>query len=452
MFSMYKHFRWVPVALLLILASPLGRAQEAGNVPAVDSLDARVAAAITAVREDPPVHLRPEPWTVSIEELVLELQPLRKDQIDERVQAWLEILQQQIRERIRMDIALRRAQDPAETERLAAMSTRQQAVVQAITDRVNAVLLSFQKRGGDASEYLAYLNHATGQPINYTDPEILTVQVRSWLVDPQGGIGMGVKTAQFFLILAAFWVVSRLVSAVLKRAVSGGVKPAKMLQTFVVDGSRRVLMLAGLVVALGVFGVNMGPVLAIIGALGLVVGLALQGTLSNFASGILILLYRPFDTDDVVSVAGVVGKVENMNLFSTRILTFDNQVMLVPNNSIWGNVITNITALETRRVDLMIGVSYGDDLEKATRIITETVQSHPLVLPSPAPMIKVHELGDSSVNFIVRPWAKTSDYWDVYWDLTKNIKLAFDAQGITIPFPQRELHVANAKALPGVNA
>jgi small conductance mechanosensitive channel len=198
------------------------------------------------------------------------------------------------------------------------------------------------------------------------------------------------------------------------------------------------------VVAASAVGVDTGPLLAMIGATGLVIGLALQGTLSNFASGILILLTRPFDVGDVVDAGGVFGKVEAMNLVSTTILTFDNQLMLVPNNQIWNSVITNVTGKDTRRVDLTFGIAYTSEIAKATDILEELLSTHPKTLDDPAPVVRVHELADSSVNLIARPWVRTADYWDVYWDLMRQVKERFDEEGVNIPFPQRDLHIPGA--------
>ena len=204
---------------------------------------------------------------------------------------------------------------------------------------------------------------------------------------------------------------------------------------------QRVTVLVGLVVGVSMLGVNIGPLLAMIGAAGLVIGLALQGTLSNFASGILILMNRPYDVGHVINAGGVLGKVEAMNLVSTSILTFDNQLMLVPNNQIWNGVITNVTGKPTRRVDLTFGIGYSDDAEKAMRIIGEVIAAHPKVHADPAPVIRVHELADNSVNMIARPWAATSDYWEVHWDVIAGVKARFDEEGINIPFPQRDVHI-----------
>ncbi|MEO0974532.1 MAG: mechanosensitive ion channel family protein, partial [Pseudomonadota bacterium] len=232
--------------------------------------------------------------------------------------------------------------------------------------------------------------------------------------------------------------IGALIAAALRRLP----KTSSLLHDFLVGGSRRVMMVIGLLVAAASVGIPIAPLAAAIGAAGLVIGLALQGTLSNFASGILILIYRPFDVGDVINAGGVFGKVDAMTLVSTRILTFDNQVNLVPNNSIWNGVITNATALDTRRVDMVFGIGYGDNVDHAQRIIEEVVKEHPMVLMTPAPTIRMNELADNSVNFIVRPWARTTQYWDVYWDVTKRVKERFDAEGINIPYPQRDLHLA----------
>ena len=193
-------------------------------------------------------------------------------------------------------------------------------------------------------------------------------------------------------------------------------------------------------------GIDVGPFVAAIGAVGFIVAFALQGTLSNFAAGLMILLYRPYDVGQVVTVAGVTGKVSAMSLVSTTLLTPDNQIVTVPNGSIWGGIITNITGNPTRRVDMVFGISYGDDIGKAMAILDEVVKAHELVLADPAPVIQLDQLADSSVNFVVRPWSKTSDYWTVKWDLTRAVKERFDREGISIPFPQRDVHLFPAEA------
>ena len=181
--------------------------------------------------------------------------------------------------------------------------------------------------------------------------------------------------------------------------------------------------------------------MAIIGAAGFVVAFALQSTLSNFASGIMIMLYRPFDVNDFIEVAGIMGKVKSMTLVSTTIMTPDNKLMIVPNNSIWGDVIVNAHYSAERRIDMVFGIGYDDNIEQAIQVMKQVLADHPLVLDDPQPVIQVSELADSSVNFICRPWVKTTDYWTVYWDITRTVKEQFDIAGISIPFPQRDIHL-----------
>ena len=172
-----------------------------------------------------------------------------------------------------------------------------------------------------------------------------------------------------------------------------------------------------------------------------VIGFALQDTLGNFASGMMILLYRPFDVGDVVEIGGVFGTVKAMNMVNTTMLTIDNQTLILPNTKIWQEVIKNVTAQSKRRIDLVFGISYSDDISKAEKILSDILEEHDLILDNPEPIVRLHELADSSVNFIVRPWVKTDDYWDVYWDVTREVKLRFDREGVSIPFPQQDVHI-----------
>ncbi len=205
------------------------------------------------------------------------------------------------------------------------------------------------------------------------------------------------------------------------------------------------LLIMVIIAAAGQLGINTTSFLTIIGAAGLAVGLALKDSLSNFASGVMLILFHPFRQGDVITTAGATGKVTSIAIFSTTLTTPDNQRVIIPNSAITGNTITNITANPTRRVDLVVGIGYDDDISKVKQILTDLVQSDARVLKDPAPAIAVTELGDSSVNLAVRPWVNTGDYWGVLCDLTEKIKITFDQEGISIPFPQRELHVVHEK-------
>jgi small conductance mechanosensitive channel len=196
--------------------------------------------------------------------------------------------------------------------------------------------------------------------------------------------------------------------------------------------------------ALAHLGVQTTSFIAVIGAAGLAVGLALQGSLANFAAGVLMLIFRPFKVDDFIEGAGVSGVVEEINIFTTHLRTLDNKTVIIPNAKITGDNITNYTRKEKRRVDLVVGVSYKDDIGNVKRVISDVLGGDARVLKDPAPTVAVLELGESSVNFAVRPWVSTADYWNVYFDTTENLKKRFDAEGIHIPFPQRDVHIHQA--------
>ncbi|MDH3994869.1 MAG: mechanosensitive ion channel family protein [Gammaproteobacteria bacterium] len=246
----------------------------------------------------------------------------------------------------------------------------------------------------------------------------------------------------FILVLLAFRALSRLT----RRAVSAacdrpGVDISSLLKDILASVSGGTVMVIGVLMALSQVGISLGPMLAGLGVAGFVVGFALQDSLSNFAAGGMILIYRPYDVDDFVEIAGAAGLVKKMSLVSTTIATFDNQTLVVPNSKIWGDVIKNVTAQKVRRVDLEFGIGYSDDVEHAERVLEDILDKNEMVLKKPEPMIKLHALADSSVNFAVRPWVKTDDYWDVYWDITREVKMRFDREGISIPFPQRDVHM-----------
>lgn len=201
------------------------------------------------------------------------------------------------------------------------------------------------------------------------------------------------------------------------------------------------LMAAVIVAVAGQLGINTASFLTIIGAAGLAVGLALKDSLANFASGVLLILFRPFKVGDFVEIAGESGSVQEITIFNTILHTPDNKLKIIPNGKISNDTITNVNANPTRRVDLVIGISYDDDIKAAHQLLKEIVAGVDRVLAEPETTIAVSELADSSVNFVVRPWVNTEDYWDVRFDLTEKIKLRFDEAGISIPYPQQDVHL-----------
>ncbi len=195
------------------------------------------------------------------------------------------------------------------------------------------------------------------------------------------------------------------------------------------------------IAAVGALGVNTTSFVAVLGAAGLAVGLALQGSLGNFASGVMIILFRPFKAGDFVEVAGVAGVVLEVQVFATTMKTGDNKKIIVPNGSIMGGNITNYSAHDTRRVDLVFGCGYDDDIRAAKKLLVDICNEDDRILKDPATVVAVSELADSSVNFVVRPWVKSADYWDVYWHLHEEVKVRFDAAGLNIPYPQQDVHM-----------
>jgi len=200
------------------------------------------------------------------------------------------------------------------------------------------------------------------------------------------------------------------------------------------------LLLMVIIAALNQLGVNTTSFVAVFGAATLAIGLALQGSFSNIGAAVLIILFRPFKVGDVIETAGVTGEVTDINLFSTIITPIDKRTVIVPNSSIIGGNITNFSNRETRRVDHVFGIGYDDDLKLAKETLLEIVKSDKRVLQEPAPFVAVSELADSSVNFVVRAWTSTDDYWDVYFDMLENVKITFDEKGISIPYPQMDIH------------
>ena len=205
------------------------------------------------------------------------------------------------------------------------------------------------------------------------------------------------------------------------------------------------LLIAVIIAALNQLGINTTSLLTVLGAAGLAIGLALKDSLSNFSSGVMLILFRPFKLGDFVKAGGVSGTVKEITIFNTEMATPDNQKVIVPNSAIMGNVITNVTANSTRRIDLVMGIAYGDSILKAKEVLQRILSEESRLLKDPAPTIAVSELADSSVNIVVRPWVKTEDYWTVRFELTEKMKLEFDAEGLNIPFPQRDVHLYNVE-------
>ena len=256
------------------------------------------------------------------------------------------------------------------------------------------------------------------------------------------GVDFGINLVTAIVIFfVGKWVVNLVVNGLLKAMQKGELDIT--LRRFIGNLARILLMLFVIIAAINQLGVQTASLIALLGAAGLAVGLALQGSLSNFAAGVLIVLFRPYKVGDWIEGGGIAGAVEEVQILTTVLKTGDNKRVIVPNSQIMGTTITNYSANETRRVDLVVGVSYSDDLDKVRKELEDLVDADERILKDPAVTIAVSELADSSVNFVVRPWVKTADYWAVYFDLTERVKKRFDEVGISIPFPQRDVYIHN---------
>lgn len=245
------------------------------------------------------------------------------------------------------------------------------------------------------------------------------------------------------LISLTIFIIGQLIAKIISR-VLGKVLNHTKLDTILVDFIQSLvqalLLVFVIVAALDQLGVNTNSVIAVLGAAGLAIGLALQGSLQNFAAGFMLLIFRPFKAGDFVEAAGAAGIIEKVGIFSTTMHTGDNKQVIIPNGTIYSSNIINYSARGTRRIDMVFSIGYSDDIRKARDVMAAIIKADERVLTDPEPLIAVGELGASSVNFFVRPWVRTDDYWDVKFALTEKIKIAFDENGISIPFPQMDIH------------
>jgi small conductance mechanosensitive channel len=270
--------------------------------------------------------------------------------------------------------------------------------------------------------------------IDYTNPEQLVV-----LVQEQGtDIGMTILAAVLIFFIGR-WLAHLVVN--IARQALARTDMEDTLERFLCNILNAFLMTVVIIATIGALGVETTSLLAVLGAAGLAVGLALQGSLSNFASGVLIVAFRPYKVGDFIEAAGVSGSVEEVQIFTTVLQTSDNKQVIVPNSQIMNGIITNYSAHDTRRVDLVVGCGYGDDVDKVYKVLQEIIADDDRILKDPAPSINLNTLADSSVNFNVRPWVNKADYWGVYNGVTEQVKRRFDQEGLNIPYPQRDVHV-----------
>jgi len=349
---------------------------------------------------------------------------------------------------------LQGAGDESQARSIQVELTAAQERLHAATSGLATLVELLDRRDIAASEYKQVLIRATGRiTTDVLDVAVARGLIRqawnsgtAWLFDhvPQ----MLFNVFIFLVIVFAFRVLSRIVARIMTRAIrKTETKVPEILKELGVRIAANMVFLLGILIGLSQLGIHVGPVLAGLGVAGFIVGFALQDTLSNFAAGMMILVYQPFDVGDVIEAAGVTGQVKQMSLVSTTVLTFDHERLIVPNRQVWSGVIRNKTSEPRRRVDLTFEIGRRDQVARAEKIFTDIMDQHPLVLDDPPPEIRVNDLNEASVNFLVRPWVNTPDYWTVYWEITRLITDRFAVEGIAVPAPRREVHLTDSSGV-----
>lgn len=436
---------FLPVAILVAAAmSPAAQpfAQEAPeSTSAAQPPEASVASGASTVFPNSVV----DP-AVPLEELKVRVAPFTRDELAALADIWRDFVKAKTTEAVDIQVEVNStegAEADAARERLIELTNERNALL----DRFSTVLDAWELKGGgeeEIDEYRTYRLALRADQIRSADPETLLSAVLEWVVSDDGGIEVAKDLAIIVVSFYGLLITARFVRRFTNKRIGRVRNLSKLLQSFLVAVIYWIVLSFGLLVVLSFLGVDVTPIFALVGGASFIIGFAFQDTLGNFANGLMIMINRPFDEGDFVDLGGVKGTVKSVNIVATTVTTVDNQVIVVPNRQVWGNVITNVTASATRRIDMVFGIGYDDDIPKAISVLKEAVAAHPMILKDPEPLIVVKELGDSSVNFLCAPWSKTEDYWTVYWDLMADVKQRFDAAGISIPFPQRDVHLYTA--------
>ncbi len=432
----------VLLSLFLALAVPAtAQTGDSGEPPAATTTQA--AGEEAAASEEPAYSPGLDDPSIPLDELRLRLVPQTVEELTALAEAWRSNARDATLAVVERNLELREAgadvteaQQAAHADLIAARGD--------IFEKYGAVVSSLEAKGGDPALIDSLRTYRSAISIEETatlEPQEIVGNILAWLVSPEGGIELAIRIAVILAALLGLLIVARIVRAWSGRMFGRVPNLSKLLQGFLAMVVYWLVIAVGLMIVLAAMGVNVTPLFALVGGASFIVAFAMQDTLGNLAAGLMIMINRPFDEGDYVTVAGVGGTVRKVSVVSTTVTTPDNQFIVIPNSKVWGDVIINTTASDTRRVDLVFGIGYEDSIEEAQETLETVLAAHPKVMKDPAPVIRVNELGASSVNFIVRPWVRAENYWDVYWDLTRQVKEAFDARGLTIPYPQTEMRI-----------
>ena len=442
--------RWM---LVIVPQLALLLALLCGGMPATAQESTPPQSTMADVSANPSVLETLQNPQLSHEEIKILLVPLTAHQLETAADTWRGYLQAKLADVARLNMEVRKTDDSAttgSTEQPPVSKASARAKLPAIIDERRAlarkyrqVLAAWKEKGADAEkfkEHQAYLRATAKGTFLTTDPLTLIRQFGRWMVAADGGARALLQLGGFVIAVWALFLLARFSRRMADRPLSRIPSMSKILRSFLLTVVYWLTFVIGVMVVLAFLGVNITPLFAVFGGVSFILGFALQQTIGNFASGLMMTVLKPFDTGDYVQVAGTSGVVDEMSIVSTRIRTADNQIVTIPNSIIWGDVITNVSASETRRVDLVFGIDYSDSTSHAIQVLEDILAASPLCLKDPPPEVFVGELADSSVNIYCRPWVKREDYWTVYWGVTGAAKERFDAEGISIPFPQQDVH------------
>ena len=444
-----------PLSTLVLLAT-IFVSGNVGQLCAVESGEKEVARAVIAETElvvnsvSYALNEYKRGVDLPTSELKMMLRPLSREELEVELKEWVALMKQLIAESSKTNLQVLRM-DSKQLESKEGVELRAKQVDERrkelmLVKHTRTVIDALEQKGGDVTDQRKYVDAVvvTKDVTNSSVDQIsaFAADFGVWFESREGGDRFFKKAAGFVVILLVFWGFGKLAAVITRRILRRQKRGSRMLRQFVQKTIGFVVFIIGLVIALSAVGVKVGTMLTAAGAGGLIIGFALQDSIANFASGIMIMVYKPFDMDDFVLIDGAKGKVERMSFVSTTLVTIDNKELVIPNRKAWGNTITNYTGRAVRRVDFLFYISHGDDIERASALLVELASKHESVLGKPAPMVGVNSLSDVAVEIFLRPWVKTDDYWPVYWELTKQVKVLFDKEGITIPKQAIDVHKA----------
>ncbi|WP_369026882.1 mechanosensitive ion channel family protein [Qipengyuania sp. RANM35] len=399
--------------------------------------------------ELPAATAQPSPYgrvtdpDVSATELAYLLVPLTKQELENTARRWQEIVRTKTQEISELQVNRAQRGGKADQAQLATLITLIEERAR-LLERFALVIDSLERKDGNpdlVSEMRAYRKAILYEETSQASFKALAGSLWEWLGRTDGGLAVLLRIAIAGLALLAIVFVARFLRSLARFWIGRFTRISRLLQGFIVGALYWVFIIIGLAIVLSSVDVDITPMFAVIGGASFILAFAFQDTLGNLASGLMIMINQPFDEGDFIEVGGVGGTVKKVTMVGTTVATPDNRIVIVPNKSVWGNVIINASASDIRRVDLSFSASYGDPIQKVLEVISECVEAHPKVLSDPPVEIRPSDLGASAVIYVCRPWAKAEDYWDVHCDLTQGVKEAFESNGLSMPFPQHDVHV-----------